>query len=329
MSTPQRQRRRLLLGAAAILGSSPLRAQRAGRVHRVGMAFVASLDSTGAYAQAFAAGLRDEGFEVGRNLIFDVRSCDGDPSRLAATIDELVALGPDLLAGIEQVAGAMRARTSTIPIVLTGSPDPVAAGLVKSLARPGTNVTGVAGHGTYLIAKMIELLTELLPRARTIALLLDPAVPAAPALHQAAEQAGKVRQVRLAVYSARDRAQLQEALAGIERDAPDGVVVPSSGLFFGHRDLILSSMARRRLAAATGLAELAEQGLLFSMGPNLVQLFRSAASPAARILRGANPAEIPVEQTAKVDVVINMKTARALGIAVPPAVLVRAERVIE
>ena len=184
-------RRQLLLALGSGALTTPLAAlaQQPGRTWRIGSAYIAPSATTRPFEESFLAGLRELGFEVGRNLVYDVRNCDGDPARLPAMLDELLALKPDLLVGIEQVARVMKSKTTTIPIVLTVSSDPVSAGLVKSLRQPGGNVTGNSSLDGPMLVKQVELFTELLPRMTSIAMLLDPGIPAADSIE--AERCGR------------------------------------------------------------------------------------------------------------------------------------------
>jgi len=329
-------RRRLLAGAAgALLVPQMLLAprafaQRPGRNYRIGNLYVADSATSRPYEESFLAGMRELGFERGRNLIFDVRNCDGDQSRLPAAVDELIALKPDLLLGIEQTARVMRSKTSTIPIVLAQSNDPVAAGLIKSLARPGGNVTGVAALTELMAAKQIEMLGQILPSLKTIAIVLDPGVPAAELIEQHVRAAAQTIHARVIRYLVKDRETLDQAFAQIDRDRPDAIAFSSgSGTLFGFRQILVENAMRRRLPSSSVSSSFADLGALFSYGPSLLAMFRHAASYAARILNGANPAELPVEQPTVYELVVNLRTARILGVAIPQVVLLRADRVIE
>lgn len=324
------KRRELLLAACALASWPIARAQQPGRTYRIGGAYVAPSAITTPFEESFLAGLRKLGFEGGRNLIYETRSCNGDPSRLPALVDELIALKPDLLVGIEQVARVMRSKTSMIPIVLTSSTDPVAAGLAKTLARPGGNVTGIAALNEVLGAKSVELLVELLPQAKTLAILLDPGVPAAGNVERHVQKAAKTKGLSAITYWAKDRTTLEQAFAAMERNRPDGLITSSgSGQHFGERQFIANSALRLRLPYMAATAPMAEAGALFTYGADLHASFRRAASHAARILNGANPAEMPIEQPTKFELVINLKTAKTLGLKIPQSILLRADRVIE
>jgi putative ABC transport system substrate-binding protein len=324
------RRRRFIAAIGATLAWPAPAFAQSGRTYRIGSAYIAAAATTRPYEDAFFAGLREFGFERGKNLVYDVRNCDGAPARLPAYVDELVALKPDLLVGIEQVARVMRSRTSTILIVLSNSVDPVSAGLVKTLARPGGNVTGVVALNAVLGAKSVEILAEIVPSLKSVAILLDPGVPAAGNIERHVQEAAKAKGARTVTYWAKDRATLEQAFSAMERNRPDGAVSHSgSGLLFGERQFIVDKALRLRIPWSAASAATADAGALFSYAASLHGMFRQSASHAARILRGANPAELPVEQPTEFEFVLNLKTARALGIKVPRAMLLRAERVIE
>ena len=319
-----------MVGGALVHPSIASAQPRTGKTYRIGSAYLAPETTTRPYEAAFLAGLRERGFEGGRNLIYDVRHCDNDLARLPAAVDELIALKPDLLAGIEQVARVMRSKTALIPIVLTASSDPVAAGLVKTLSRPGGNVTGMAALTEMMAAKQVEMLGELLPRLSYVALVLDPEVSTMAVIEQHVRAAAQARRARVVTYLAKDRAGLERAFAQMERDRPDAVLSSAgSGMFFGQRHFIAESALRLRLPCSGGAAALSEAGYLFSYGADLHELFRRAASHAARILQGAKPADLPIEQPTKFELVINLKTAKALGLTIPQSVLLRADQVIQ
>jgi len=325
----QVRRRRFLTAAGALLASSVARAQ-AGRIYRIGSVYLAASSTTKPYEEAFLGGLSELGFERGKNLVYDVRNCDGDPGRLPAAVDEVIALKPDLLVGIEQVAKVMRSRTAAIPIVLTQSTDPIAAGLVKTLAQPGGNVTGMSALTEEMAAKCVEILAEIVPQMKTVAAILDPNVPAFANIERHIQEAAKAKHARAVFYRARDRAELAQAYTAMARDRPDVIVNHSgSGTLFGERNFIADSALRLHIPSAGATGANAEAGSLFSYSASLSGLFRQAASHAARILKGANPAELPIEQPTQFEMVINLKTAKALDIKIPQSVLLRATRVIE
>ena len=297
---------------------------------RIASAYVARAASTLPYEEAFLGALAGLGFERGRNLIYDVRHGDGDPARLPSIVDELIALKPDLLVGIEQVAVVMRSKTASIPIVVTVSSDPIAAGLAKTMARPGGNVTGVASLFETLAVKHVQLLKEIVPRMQTVAMLLDPGVPAAASFERTVQAAANALQARVVTYQAKDRAELEGVFARMESERPNAMVSASgTGSHFGERQFIADSALRLRVPCSAVFAANAEAGSLFSYGASLHGMFRQAATHAARILKGARPADLPIEQPTRYELVINLKTAKALGLKIPQSVLLRADQVIE
>ena len=319
-----------MLGGAGLFFASFASGQVAGRTYRIGSVFLAASATTRPYEEAFLGGLRELGFERGRNLVYDVRNCDGDPSRLPAAVDEVIALKPDLLIGIEQVARVMRDRTLTLPIVMTQSNDPIAAGLAKTLARPGGNVTGMAALTEAMGVKQVEMLKELLPPIRNLAVLMDPNVPGAARIERHLSEGATALGVKVSVYRAGNRNDLTQAFAEMERSRPQGIINPSgSGTLFGERHFIADNALRLRLPCAGLSAASAEAGYVLTYGASLQGMFRQAASHAARILKGVSPADLPIEQPTQFELVLNLKTAKAIQIKVPQSILLRANRVIE
>jgi putative tryptophan/tyrosine transport system substrate-binding protein len=315
----------LLLGAASVV-----RAQRPGRPYRIGMAWIADAATVQPYQDAFLAGLRTLGFERGRNLVVDVRNCNGNQSLLPSAVDELIALKPDLLAGIEQVARVMRQKTATIPIVLTQSNDPIAAGLVKTLSRPGGNVTGMSAMTELTAAKNAELLFEIVPRVRKLAMFLDPGVPASGTMEEHVRAVAHSNGATLMSLYVKDRPAVEQAFVDFERERPDALLPGGgSGMLFGERKFIAERCLALRIPASGGALAWAQVGCLTAYGASLQDMMRRSASHAARILRGTSPGAIPIEQASVFELIINLKTAKTLGISIPPAMLLRANRVIE
>ena len=329
-------RRTVLQLAAAMLASPGGALAQATRRFRVGCLWFSSEASVKSLEGAFLEGLRDLGYIAGRNVVLNMRYAHGDSGRLPALADELIALKPDVLVGIEAPALVMKSKTTTVPIVLVASVDPVATGLVQSLARPGTNVTGLAYRQDQLVAKHIELLTEIVPRMSRIALFnyaafaSEPIARIAARYEQFAKTAATAKGLTLIVVSARDAEGVQVAYAELERGRPDGIVVAPTGPTYQLRHEILRHARRLRLPTISSMsAAWAEAGWLITYGPNFLESFRYAAIYVDRILKGAKPAELPVEQPAKFEFVINLKTAREIGITIPQTILLRADRVIE
>jgi len=330
-------KRRTLLQSGAIFIAWPelLSAQTAKRF-RVGWLLAGSPTSLNPLEEALLTGLRERGYVAGQNLVLDVRFAGGDTARLPVLAGELVALKPDVLLAIEPEAGVLRAKTDKIPIVLTASSDPVAAGLVKSLARPGTNVTGMAYRNEELLAKHIELLTEINPEMSRLALLNKVPLPDSydvdltVRFEEVAKKAAAAKGLKLVVARARDPQEMGQAFAELEKGRPDALVVVATGVTFALRQEILAHARRLRLPSISSLPPAwAEAGGLLNYGPNFLETYRYVATIVDRILKGANPAEMPVEQPAKFELVINLKTAREIGVKIPPSLLLRADRVIE
>lgn len=308
---------------------SPVRAQ-AGKSYRVAFAWVATEATVSPYEQVFLAAMREHGYVVGRNLVYESRYANGEPTRLPGLVDELIALKPDVLAGVEQVARVMKGKTSTIPIVLTNASDPVAARLVQSLARPGGNVTGVSFLYEQLGPKHMELMREIIPRLAKVGQIHDTNSPGSKEAEEHARQAARKLGLTYVPYYVASRADVERAFAEMEKDRPDALVQGTgSGMLFSVRQLIVESALRLRIAFSSSSAPSAEAGALLSYGANLEDGFRLAATYVDRILKGAKPAELPVQQPTRFEMVINLKTAKALGITIPHSVLVRADRAIE
>ena len=328
-------RRQFLIASGALLAASFARAQPARRF-RVGFLWAANENVVRPLRAAFLAGLSERGYLMDRNLTLDERYAEGNPGRYSALAEELIALKPDVLVGISSVAVAMRSKTTTIPIVLIASVNPVADGLVQSLARPGTNVTGLSFRFAELVAKQFELLVEMSPKIARVAFFNssvgpgDPGESSAALYDQSARQAASAKGLTLVIVSANDVGGARKAFERLKSERVQGLVVAPAGPIQHIRNEIIAGARSLRIPSVSGLpAEFAETGGLATYGPNFLESYRYAASYVGRVLKGAKPAEIPVEQMAVFELVINMKTAKALGITVPQSILVRADRVIE
>ena len=328
-------RRDLLLLTGALLAAPFARAQSTRRF-RVGCLWAANMVVVRPLRAAFIAGMRERGYLVERNLTLDERYAEGKNSRYPALAEELVALKPDVLIGIEAAAIALRSKTTTIPIVLLASTNPVAAGLVQSLARPGTNVTGLGFRFDELIAKLFELLVDINPKLSRVAFFnsaIRPGDPgeSAPALfEQSARKAASDKGLKLVVVAANDVAGTRDAFERLQKERVQGLVVAATGTTYQLRDEIIGGARRLRIPTVSGLpADFAEAGGLATYGVNFLESYRYAAKFVDQILKGGKPAEIPVEQMAKFELVINLKTAKELGLTIPQTVLFRADRVIE
>jgi putative tryptophan/tyrosine transport system substrate-binding protein len=321
-------RRNFITGTAALL-VSPRRSWAQGTPRRVGY-----LDLTPKYLPLFKVwqdSMRDHGWIEGKNLIIDYRSAEGHAERVAPLVNELVALKPDVLFGPgPQVALAMKSATATIPIVFVGVFDPVAGGLVQSLSRPGGNITGLATYapGDW-IAKRIEILRELVPSASKIALLTNPGNPMHRlVLANEASNTARSMGVALPVVEATTADELDTAFASAVAQHADAMIVFGDGLTNQEAPRVTALAANHRLPAIYLFRQFGAGGLIV-YGPELADLLRRAGGYVDKLLNGAKPADLPVEQPTKFELVINMKTAKALGLTVPPSLLVRADEVIE
>ena len=300
-----------------------------GRVARVG--FLASQAVTAASLEAFKRGLSELGWAEGTNLALEVRAGDGDPGRLRALAAELVRLPVDVLVASAAPASlAAKDATATVPIVSVYTLDPVALGLVASLARPGGNVTGLSTLSLGYAGKMLELLRSVVPNATRVAVLGDPSNPSHALYWRQLDAAARALRLALVRVDVRRPEELDAALARIGGGSvAQGLLVMHQPLTFIHRTRIVRSAAEHRVPAVYGSREAAEDGGLIAFGPGLPAIFRRAATFVDRILKGAKPADLPVEQPTEFELIINLRTARALRLAIPPTLLARAHEVIE
>ena len=315
-----------------VIARSVAEAQQEARIPRVG--FLAGNLSTGQHlAAAFRQGLRDLGYVEGRNIVIEYRDAKGETDRLPALAAELVALKVDVIvaAGTQHVLAAKQA-TTIIPIVFADVADPVARGFVASLARPGGNITGLANLNTDLVGKWLELLKQAVPGLKRVAFLWQPGYlpeSAEKDVRQRAEAAAQALGVRLQFVEARRPEDFDRAFAEMTRARVDAVIVWGGVLFIFERKRIAELAARNRLPASYPMSEFVDVGGLISYAPNIADNFRRTAAYVDRILKGAKPADLPVEQSSKLELVINLKTAKALGLTLPPSLLQRADRVVE
>jgi putative ABC transport system substrate-binding protein len=327
-------RRKLLVafGAGALgVPYASLAQQSSRKARRIGVLGSASASAYVPHVEALKAGLRDVGYVEGRDIAIEYRFAEGHYERLAELAAELLRLKPDVLVshGTPATEAAKRATTS-IPVVMVSIADPVASGLVASLARPGENLTGVSNLAGDVVAKHVELLAQVLTGRSALAVLRNPANPAATAPQlKEAEAAARSLGLRLQPFDARAAVELPAAFAAMAAARTRGVVVLSEPLFLDKRGQIAELAVRNRVATVFSRSEAVDAGGLMSYGPSLVGQFRQAAVYVDRILKGAKPADLPIEQPTKFELVVNIKTAKALGITIPQSILVRADRVIE
>jgi putative tryptophan/tyrosine transport system substrate-binding protein len=279
---------------------------------------------------AFRQGLRDLGFVEGQNIVIEYRSAEGRRDRLPELAAELVRQKVDVIvtSGPPAPEAAQKA-TRTVPIVFAVVADPVADGLVASLRRPGGNLTGLTSMSPDLVGKQLELLKAAVPRLSSVVVLSNPANRGHSTLLQYAERAAKTLGVRLTVIEAGSANALDGAFRRIVAERVGGVVVLRDGLFLQYRTRIVDLAANAALPTVFGHREETEAGGLMSYGADSVALFGRAATYVAKILKGEKPADLPVEQPTQFELLINIKTARALGLTIPPSLLLRADRVIE
>lgn len=325
--------RRTFLVQVSALIALPLvaGAQPAGGVHRIGLLLSTSRATYPArFAQAFEQGLRELGYVEGRNLTIERRFADGNHERLSELAVELVDLKVNVIvAGSDVAALAARNASRTISIVFTAGGDPVGIGLVKSFARPGGNVTGLASFTDVMIGKQLELLRELLPPFGRLAVIRSSNAAAAAKQLAAVREASAALKLQMSLHDVKSVADWEGVSRAIERERPEALqVIPSITTFY-LRKRIADFAAAQRLPAIYGVAEYVESGGLISYSFNFSNNWRRTAVYVDRILKGARPADLPVEQPTTLELVINLGTARALGISIPPSILLRANRVIE
>jgi putative tryptophan/tyrosine transport system substrate-binding protein len=321
-----------LLGSAAAAWPRAARAQQTAKIPRIGF-LVSGLAVNPHLPEAFRRGLRDLGYVEGRNVVIEYRDAEGKLERFPALAAELVALKVDVIVAgnVPQAMAAMHA-TSTLPIVFAAAADPVASGLVTSLARPGGNVTGLSLMFPELVAKWLELLKQAVPGASRVALLWQPGVIGERTerdILMEAEAAARALGVRLQVVEVRGPDDFDRAFSDITKARTDALAVMSTPTFFGERRRLLDLAAKNRLPTAFAYREYLDAGGLIAYGPNVADLYRRTATYVDKILKGAKPAYLPVEQPTKFELVINLKTAKALGLTVSDKLIALADEVIE
>ena len=328
--------RRAFIGTlAGGLLAAPLAAQAQPTRHVPTVGFFGPPPSAGGLVQAFQRGLRDLGYVEGQNIRIEYRYTDvalqGHPDLFPRLAAELVRLKPDVLVvSVTEAALAAKKATSTIPIVMVSVPDPVAAGLVASLARPGGNVTGLSRETHDLIGKTFQLLKEALPEAVRVDLLVNPTDPLSSTEVADAKEAAKSLDVQLTIVEAGAvPTELEGAFSTVHADRADALLVVGGAGFYLNRTQIVSLALRNRVPSAFQNREFVEAGGLLSYAPSTVANYRRAAFFVDKILRGAKPADLPIEQPTKFELVINLKTAKALGLTIPPSLLLRADEVIQ
>jgi putative ABC transport system substrate-binding protein len=317
-----------LIGGAAAWPIAA-RTQQAGKVARIGFLGSTSASAWTSRVAAFRSALRDLGYIEGETIVIEFRWAEENYDRLARLLDELIALKIDVLVtyGTPATIAAKRA-TTTIPIVTVHVGDAIAAGIIDSLARPGGNLTGTTYFVPELMAKRLEILKDILPSIRKVALLIKPDNPAFRPVRPASEAAAKSLQIELPVFEARGMDEFEAAFLAMAGQGVDAVVIAEDAVFVKNARTF-ADLARTQRLPSAGFNELAEAGGLIGYGVDFLAMYRRAGLFVDKILKGAKPADIPVERPTKFELVINLKTARTLGLDVPPTLLARADEVIE
>jgi ABC-type uncharacterized transport system substrate-binding protein len=311
--------------------SFPAGAQQPTKMPRLGLLWNGFPSAASPLADAFRQKLRDLGYTEGKNISFEYRYAEGKLERLPDLAAELARLKVDVIlttGGTPAVLAAKNAA-SGIPIIFIGTADPVASGLVASLARPGGNLTGLTNGGPELEGKRLELLKEVVPGITRVAVLWNSANPAAAASFRETEAAAKQLKIRLQPLGIHSANEIGEALLKLTKEQSGALLVAQDPLLTSNRERIVELAAKNRLPALYAFTEFLDVGGLMSYGPSRLGLFQGAATYVDKILKGAKPAELPVEQPKKFELVINLKAAKQIGLTIPPNVLARADKVIK
>ena len=326
------ERRAFIGSLAGGLLAAPLaaEAQPAGKVYRIGFLGNSTEALEANLVGPSREGLRERGYVEGRDLTIEYRWAEGAYERFPALIAELIALKVDIIVTAGTPAAlAVKRATAAIPLVMIAVGEPVGTGLVKSLARPGGNLTGLVSIAPDLEGKRLELLTEIVPKLSSVAFLANPANPFHVTSEKQASAAAKALHLKVVFFPVRAGDEFDHAFQGIVGQRSGALVMLADRLFLHHRARIVEFTARHRLPAVYAYNELVQVGGLMSFGPSYPEMHRRAAYYVDRILKGAKPADLPVEQPTKFDLVIYLKTAKALGLTIPQSLLQRADQVIE
>jgi putative tryptophan/tyrosine transport system substrate-binding protein len=321
-----------LFGGAAAAWPLAAHAQQTERMRRIGVLMNVAADDPEAQARnvAFLQGLLELGWTDGRDVRIDYRWAAGDADRLRRYAAELVALAPDVvLASGTSTVGPLQRASGTVPIVFAGVTDPVGAGFVNSMARPGSNATGFISFEYGLSGKWLELLKQIAPGVTRVAVLRDPEISGGTGQFGAIQSVAPSFGVELSPINVRDAGEIERAIAAFARSSNGGLILTASGLAFVHRDLIIALAARHKLPTIYYYRIFVSAGGLVSYGPDPHNQYRLAASYVDRILKGEKPADLPVQAPTKYELAINLKTAKTLGLEIPSSVLALADEVID
>ena len=321
-----------LLGGAAAAWPLAARAQQRSRVPKIGyLSPVSAASGFLARDEMFRQGLRELGYVDGTNIVIEYRFADGQFDRLPALAAELVQLKVDVIVtAVTQASLAARDATKTIPIVIAGVSDPVGSGLIENLARPGGNITGTSSQTSEVVGKSLELLKEVIPEIARVAALWNPSnVVFQAEMLKEAETAAAALRIQLKVFGGRNDDELGGAFSAIAHEHADALLVLADPFLISRQKNIVDFALKQRLPAIYATKEHATVGGLMTYGPNINGQFRRAAAYVDRILKGAKPSDLPVEQPTQFELAINLKTAKVLGLTIPPTLLARADEVIE
>ena len=330
--TLRRTRRAFIRNLAVLLGSFGFsvhaHAQQSASPKRVGVILVAASPDD-ALGQQFRRGLVEAGYSEGHDVFIEWRSANGDFTRVPQLVGELIQRKVDVIV-VETTPAtlAVKRATSTIPVVMTIVSDPVGSGLVANLAHPGGNITGLSVMATDLTAKRLQLLKEAVPRLTKVAVLWSPDVPSHPKVIEDLKAVAPSLSIEVSTMSARTPEEISTALSAVTRAHAQALYVLDNAFFAAHRQMILEVTSKGRLPVF-GDRGFAESGALLSYGPNFADLYRRAAGYVDKILKGAKPGDLPIEQPTKFELIVNVKAARILGIAIPETILLRADEVIK
>ncbi len=327
------ERRTFLATLAGGLLAAPLAAgaEQAGRVYRIGFLGKFPFTPQGEYIRtAFIDGLRDHGYAEGKNLTIEYRFSLGRDERWPDLARELLQLGVEVIVTTDSAAvQSLKEHFGTVPVVMLGLSHPVEAGFVASLARPGGNITGLSNQLGDLNAKDLQLLREVTPQLSRLAVLWNPVNPGSALALKDLQDLARRETLKVQPVVGRTREEMESALAALKRDRPDALLVHPWYTGSPERMRIVEFAVRNRIPTITGSSVLAREGLLISYAPDFAGIFRRGSYYVDKILKGAKPADLPVEQPTKFDLVINLKTAKALGLTIPPSLLARADEVIQ
>jgi len=312
-----------------MLAASPLTAGAQPKAVRIGWLTTGPSHDVGPFVEALRAGLADKGYTEGRNLTITARYADGDIDRVPALAEELAKLPVDLIATQGTATRLLQKVSAVVPVVYVFSADPVLTGLANTFARPGRNMTGISVMSIELNGKRIELLHEIIPKLDRIAILASPNHPGEELERTNSVEMAQRFGIKVQYFPTPNYAELHRAYDGMAADPPQAIIVFPDPITFSNRVEIVDFARGLRIPVVSGWADFAEAGALCTYGPKLAESYKRLAYYADRILKGEKPAELPIERPTAFEMVINLKTAKALGIDVPPVLLARADRVVE